>query len=85
VRRDAVGGYKAGGNVWRGSNLPNNVAAGPEVVVQESQACFGDEIGETHICRCVVASMEWENRRCCVEREGPLQFLMEEIALGKTR
>ena len=53
MRRDAVGGYKAGGNVWRGRNLPNNVATGPDIVVQESQACFGDEIGETHICSCV--------------------------------
>ena len=54
---------------WWGSNLPNDVAAGPDIVVQESQACFGDEIGETHICSCVVASMEWRNRSCCVEKE----------------
>jgi hypothetical protein len=46
------GEYKAEGNVWWGRNLPNNVATGPDIVVQESQACFGNEIGETHNCRC---------------------------------
>jgi hypothetical protein len=51
VRRDAVGGHNAGADVCRwGSNLPNDVAASLDPVVQEGQACVGNEIGEAHIC-----------------------------------
>ena len=70
MRRDAVGKYKAGRNARRGRNLPNDVAAGPDIVVQESQACFGDEISETHICSCVVASMEWRNEVVVSRKRG---------------
>jgi hypothetical protein len=31
-------------------NLPNDVAAGLDPVVQEGEASVGDEIGETHDC-----------------------------------
>jgi hypothetical protein len=36
--------------VWWGNNLPNNVAAGLDPVVQEGETCVGDKIGEAHIC-----------------------------------
>ena len=62
--------------VWRGSNLPNNVAAGLYPVVQEGEASVGDEIGETHDCR-------WIKCVCCVWRKAGvvrvmLQFVTRE-------
>ena len=65
MRRDAVGGHKARGNACRwGSNLPNNVAASLDPVVQEGQACVGNEIGEAHVWYWfgLIACMEGENR-----------------------
>lgn len=35
---------------WWGSNLPNDVAAGLDPVVQEGETCVGNEIGEAHVC-----------------------------------
>ena len=37
---------------WWGSNLPNDVAAGLDPVVEEGKACVGDKIGEAHVCDC---------------------------------
>ena len=72
MRRDAVGGHKARGNACRwGSNLPNNVAASLDPVVQEGQACVGNEIGEAHVCSWfeLIACMEGENRSGVDEEE----------------
>jgi hypothetical protein len=35
---------------WWGSNLPNNVAASLDPVVQEGETRVGDKIGEAHVC-----------------------------------
>lgn len=40
-------------HVWRGSNIPNDVAACLDPVVQEGQASIGDEIGKTHVVWCI--------------------------------
>jgi hypothetical protein len=40
--------------LWWGNNVPNNVAARLDPVVQHGQASFGDQVGETHGCECVM-------------------------------
>ena len=37
---------------WWGSNLPNDVAAGLDPVVEEGKTCVGNEVGEAHVCDC---------------------------------
>jgi hypothetical protein len=61
--------HNAGADVCRwGSNLPNDVAASLDPVVQEGQACVGKEIGEAHICSCVYCEYGRENRSGVVEK-----------------
>lgn len=38
---------------WWGSNLPNDVAASLDPVVQKGETRVGDQIGETHVDDCV--------------------------------
>lgn len=68
--------------VWRGSNLPNDVAAGLDPVVQEGETCVGNEIGEAHICDLKNAVA----KRICsrvdvVEEGGQQEFLVQDWAL----
>jgi hypothetical protein len=61
--------HNAGADVCRwGSNLPNDVAASLDPVVQEGQACVGKEIGEAHICSCVYCEYGRENGSGVVEK-----------------
>jgi hypothetical protein len=50
-----------------GSNLPNNVAASLDPVVQEGQASVGNEIGEAHNCSWYELLWECENKSAVVE------------------
>jgi hypothetical protein len=52
VGRGVVVGKHAKGGPWWGSNLPNNVAASLDPVVQEGETGVADEIGEAHVCDC---------------------------------
>lgn len=73
---------RKGKYAWWGSNVPNNIAAGLDPVVQESKTSVGDKIGEAHVCdrgeyRCM------ESRECVVVVYDCEEFLRRADCAGK--
>jgi hypothetical protein len=76
-----VGKHAPGGPWWgSNSNLPNNVAAGLDPVVQEGETGVADEIEEAHGCDCFRIVWKWDE---VLLRFMTVRSFRKQIALGK--
>jgi hypothetical protein len=70
------------GKVWWGSNLPNNVAASLDPVVEKGKTRVRDQIGEAHVYDCVdVVYGDWANVVVVWRIDDWEEFSRQQIAL----